>query len=158
MPLTLTTPTETTIEVRRSFSAPRSLVWRAYTDPALVPRWLTGPDGHTMPICDMDVRPGGAFHWAWAFPDGTLMHARGKYITVEPETRLVNSETFDDFGDASTHVDTRFETTAAGTQVIQTMTYDSRATRDAVLKSPMDEGMEASFARLDGLIADAEIA
>ncbi|MEM1233263.1 MAG: SRPBCC domain-containing protein [Pseudomonadota bacterium] len=152
MPLTLTMPTELTIEVRRSFEAPRPLLWRAFTDPDLVPRWLTGPEGHTMPICEMDVRVGGAFRWVWQFSDGQQMAAEGVYSVVEEGARLVNSETFDIAQDRSTRVETRFVEAGRGAEVIHTLTYDSRATRDAVLETPMDAGMEASFARLDGLI------
>ncbi|MEM8592258.1 MAG: SRPBCC domain-containing protein [Pseudomonadota bacterium] len=152
MPLTMTTPTELTIEVRRFFAAPRALIWRAYTDPGLVPRWLTGPEGHTMPICEMDVRVGGAFRWVWEFPDGNRMEATGTYSVVETERRLVNSEGFDFAPGSSTHVETLLEDAPGGTNLIQTMTYDSQATRDAVLKTPMDQGMEASFARLDGML------
>ncbi|MGD8280014.1 MAG: SRPBCC domain-containing protein, partial [Gemmatimonadota bacterium] len=58
-------PSDTEVEVTRAFNAPRDLVWKAYTTPDLVQRWLLGPPGWTMPVCEMDVRVGGDFRWVW---------------------------------------------------------------------------------------------
>ena len=55
----VTLPSDREVQVRRSFRAPRALVYRAYTEPELVRRWLLGPPGWSMPVCEMDVRVGG---------------------------------------------------------------------------------------------------
>src|SRR5829696_4222272 len=61
----VTTPSDHEVKVVRSFNAPRALVYRAYTEPALVKQWLLGPPGWTMPVCEMDVRVGGQYRWVW---------------------------------------------------------------------------------------------
>ena len=58
-------PSDTEVRVTRDFAAPRQLVWRAHTDPKLVRRWMLGPPGWSMPVCEMDVRPGGKYRWRW---------------------------------------------------------------------------------------------
>ena len=57
--MTLSTPTPTEVVATRTFAAPRELVFAAHTDPRHVPHWMTGPDGWTMPVCEIDLRPGG---------------------------------------------------------------------------------------------------
>ncbi len=56
---TFTTPSDREIVATRVVDAPRRLVWEAWTNPEHVPRWLLGPDGWTMPVCEIDLRPGG---------------------------------------------------------------------------------------------------
>ncbi len=58
-------PSDREVKVVRSFKAPRDLVYKAYTTPELVKRWLLGPPGWTMPVCEMDVRVGGKYRWRW---------------------------------------------------------------------------------------------
>lgn len=152
-PLRMTTPTDTTIEIIRSFDAPVSIVWRAHTDPDLVKRWLTGPSGHTMPECEIDLRVGGAYRYVWEWADG-CMSAYGRFREIEPERRLLLTETFDIFPDSETLVEQVFSETGGRTTVIMSLHYDSKETRDGVLQSPMDEGLEASYRNLDALIAE----
>jgi uncharacterized protein YndB with AHSA1/START domain len=64
-PAQASTPSDTEVLVKRSFDAPAQLVWRAYTEPDLVRRWLLGPPGWSMPVCEMDVRLGGKYRWRW---------------------------------------------------------------------------------------------
>ena len=70
MPMTIekaqvTLPSDREVKVTRSFKASRSLVYRAYTEPALVQQWLLGPPGWSMPVCELDVRVGGRYRWRW---------------------------------------------------------------------------------------------
>ncbi|HEU4689742.1 MAG TPA: SRPBCC domain-containing protein, partial [Vicinamibacterales bacterium] len=70
MPMTIekaqvTMPSDREVKVMRSFKAPRALVYKAYTEPALVRQWMLGPPGWSMPVCDMDVRVGGNYSWRW---------------------------------------------------------------------------------------------
>ncbi|MBK7844203.1 MAG: SRPBCC domain-containing protein [Bdellovibrionales bacterium] len=55
----------TTLEIRRSFNAKPEMVYRAYTEPDLMRRWLTAYPGWEMPVCEMDLREGGKYHWRW---------------------------------------------------------------------------------------------
>ena len=152
-PLTLTTPTDTRIEISRGFNAPRSLVWRAFSEPALVRRWLTGPPGHVMPECEIDFREGGKWRYVWAMPDGT-MEAYGVYREILPERRIVHTETFANWPDHETLVETEFADEGGVTRVRMMLHYDSKQTRDAVLQTPMETGLEASYGHLDALLAE----
>ena len=99
----MTTPTDTTIEIRRSFDAPGRVVWRAHTEPDLVKRWMTGPPGHTMPECEIDLRVGRAYRYVWVW-DENRMSSFGTFREIEPERRLLLTEAFDIFPDNETLV------------------------------------------------------
>ncbi len=152
-PLTMTTPTETTIEIVRRFNAPKAHVWRAHTDPDLVKRWLTGPPGHRMPECEIDLRVGGKYRYVWEWADGRMV-ASGVFREIEPETQLLLTEVFDVFPDNETLVEQRFAERNGQTTVTMSLHYDSKATRDGVLQSPMEEGLEASYQNLDATLAE----
>ena len=89
---TFTTPSDVEIVMTRDIEAPRALVFDAYTRPEHVPRWMLGPDGWTMSVCEIDLRPGGAWHFVWRKADGTEMDMRGEYQEVVRPERLVNTE------------------------------------------------------------------
>ena len=153
-PLRMTTPTNTSIEIVRGFDAPKSLVWRAHIEPDLVKRWMTGPPGHSMPKCEIDLRVGGTYRYVWEWPEGR-MSATGTFREIEPERRLLLTEVFDIFPDNETLVEQVFSERDGQTIVTMSLHYDSQATRDGVLQSPMDQGLEASYRNLDALIAEA---
>src|ERR1700740_2690854 len=94
--LTLTTPTEREIAMTRVFDAPRRLVFDAMTRPELVKRWLLGPPGWSMPVCEIDLRVGGTYRYVWRGADGTEMGMRGVYREIAPPERLVATESFDE--------------------------------------------------------------
>ena len=81
-PLTATTPNDTDVVVVRSFDAPRDLVWRAHTDPTLVKKWLLGPPGWTMPICEIDLRVGGRYRYGWAHPTQGAFEMTGAFNEI----------------------------------------------------------------------------
>src|SRR2546430_1875665 len=91
---TFATPSDREIVMTRVVDAPRRLVWEAWTNPQHVPRWLLGPEGWSMPICEIDLRPGGAWHFGWRRGDGTEMEMRGLYREVTPPERLVTTESW----------------------------------------------------------------
>jgi Activator of Hsp90 ATPase homolog 1-like protein len=64
-PLEVSLPSDREVRVVRSFSAPRKLVWDAHTKPELMQRWMLGPPGWSMPVCEIDLRVGGAYRWRW---------------------------------------------------------------------------------------------
>ena len=70
--LKVTTPTDREIVITREFNAPRELVWDAMSRPELLRRWLLGPPGWEMTVCEEDARVGGTFRWAWSGPDGAV--------------------------------------------------------------------------------------
>jgi uncharacterized protein YndB with AHSA1/START domain len=142
------------IVVTRVFDAPRRLVFDAYTKPELIKQWLIGPDGWSMPICETDLRPGGKYRYVWRNDtDGSEMGMGGVYREVAPPERIVATELFDEAWYPGEAVDTIVLTEQGGkTTLTQTILYNSRETRDAVLKSPMQTGMAASYDRLEKFV------
>lgn len=147
------------IVMKREFDAPRRLVYEAFTTPELVKRWLLGPDGWSMVVCDMDLRPGGRYRWVWRRDaDGTEMGMGGVYREVVPPERIVQTEKFDESwypGEALNT--TRFAEQGGKTAMTVILLYESRAARDGVLKSPMEQGVAQSYNRLAELLESAEI-
>ena len=90
---TFATPSDLEIEVTRVVDAPRELVFDAWTKPEHITHWMLGPDGWTMPVCEIDLRVGGAWHFVWRRADGGEMEMRGEYREVAPPERLVSTET-----------------------------------------------------------------
>jgi uncharacterized protein YndB with AHSA1/START domain len=91
---TFTAPSDREIAMTRVFDAPRRLVFEAWTNPEHVPHWLLGPEGWTMPVCEIDLRPGGSWHFVWRRSDGTEMEMRGEYREITPPERLVSTESW----------------------------------------------------------------
>ena len=154
--LKVSTPTDREIGLTRVFDAPRQLVWNALTRPELLKRWLFGPEGWTMTVCDDDVRVGGAFHYAWSGPEGAAMSLRGVYREVVPRERLVRTESFE-FGcdsQAGEQLATLVLTEEADkTYLTLTVLYPSKEARDATLASGMERGVGAGYDRLDAILA-----
>ena len=139
------------IVVTRVFDAPRRLVFDAYTKPELIKQWLLGPDGWSMPICEIDLRAGGKYRYVWRNEtDGREMGMGGVYRNVVAPERIVVTEVFDEAWYPGEAVDTIVFVEREGkTTLTQTILYNSRETRDAVLKSPMQHGMAISYDRLE---------
>jgi uncharacterized protein YndB with AHSA1/START domain len=146
------------IVMTRVFDAPRQMVFDAYTKPELVKRWLLGPDGWSMPVCEIDLRVGGKYRYVWRNDtNGREMGMGGVYREVIPPERIVGTEKFDEEWYPGEAVGTIALTEQEGkTTLTQTILYDSRETRDAVLKSPMQTGVAASYDRLEKLLSGRE--
>jgi uncharacterized protein YndB with AHSA1/START domain len=151
----ITTHGDREIVVTRVFDAPRRLVFDAYTKPELVKTWLLGPAGWSMPVCEIDLRAGGKYRYVWrSDSDGHEMGMGGIYREVVVPERIVATEIFDEAWYPGEAVDTIILVERDGkTTLTQTILYNSRETRDAVLKSPMESGMAASFDRLEKVLA-----
>ena len=154
-PLQLTAPGEREIVMTRVLDAPRQLVFDALTKPELVRRWLLGPPGWSMPVCEIDLRVGGKYRYVWRQDsDGTEMGMGGVYREIVVPERLVTTERFDEAWYPGEAVGTLVLVEQRGrTTVTQTMRYESREARDAVLKSGMESGVTASYDRLADLLA-----
>ncbi|MGH7551043.1 MAG: SRPBCC family protein [Gemmatimonadota bacterium] len=153
--LMVTTPSDREIAMTRVFDAPRSLVFDALTKPELLKRWLFGPDGWSLEVCEIDLRPGGEYRYVWRHEaDGTEMGMGGVYREVVPPERIVATESFDESWYPGDAVGTMVLTEQGGkTTLTQTMLYESREARDAVLESPMESGVAASYDRLEEVLA-----
>ena len=145
---TFTTPSDLEIVSTRVVDAPRTLVWEAFTKPDHVSQWMLGPEGWSMPVCEIDLRPGGAWHFVWRRAEGTEMAMRGTYTEVTPPERLVQTESSG--GDWPETVNTLLLTEENGrTTITQRILYPSREARDAAMKTGMKDGMSQSFDRLE---------
>lgn len=147
-----TEPNEFEIVATHTYDAPRELVWRAYTEPELLRQWSLGPDGWTMTATDMDLRPGGAWHWAWVGPNGERVDMGGEYREVEPPRKLVNTESWG--GDWPDTMNTLLLTDVQGrTVATSTVLYPSLQAKDAAIGTGMKEGWARSNERLDDLLS-----
>jgi uncharacterized protein YndB with AHSA1/START domain len=146
-----TTPTDREFEIKRVVDAPRHVVFDAWTRPEHIQQWLLGPEGWTMPVCEMDLRPGGAWHYVWRKADGVEMEMSGSVREVVPPERLVTTEKW---GPEWPETINSLVLTEEGgqTTVTLTLTYPSKEARDAALETGMKGGMEESFARFDKLL------
>lgn len=150
--LTLTTPSDREIVITRIVDAPRHLVFEAWTSPKHLPHWMLGPPGWTMPVCEVDLRPGGKWHFVWRKSDGTEMEMVGVYKEVIPPERVVSTESWGP--DWPETINTLTLTEEGGqTRVTNRVLYPSEEARDAALKTGMKEGMDQSFNTLDEYLA-----
>ncbi len=155
-------PSDTEVRVTRDFKAPRTLVWQAHTEPELFQRWIGGYPGWSMPVCEMDVRPGGTYRWRWRSEDGKEFGFHGDYREVDAPEQMVNAEYFDpgSFGGpmptSPTINRTTFTEKNGVTTLVVLIEYDSKEARDAAVSTGMTDGMETSYERLDKLVAEQQ--
>ena len=151
---TISTPTDCEIVMTRAFSAPRTLVFDALTKPELLKRWLFGPDGWSLPICEVDLRVGGAYRYVWRHTNGNEMGMGGVYREIVPPARIVATELFDDAWYPGEALGTQDLAEQGGkTTLTITMRYESQEARDGILKSGMADGMAAGYDRLAEVLA-----
>jgi uncharacterized protein YndB with AHSA1/START domain len=150
--LEVTAPSPHEIVMRRSFAAPRHLVFDALTRPDLLGRWH-GAQGWNLVVCEVDLRPGGAWRFVSEGPGGQTMGMSGTYLEVDPPARLVHTEVFDGADEADTAVITTVLVERDGrTTMTATARYRSQRQRDAVLATPMERGAGESYERLAALL------
>lgn len=150
---TVTTPTDREVVITRVFDAPRHLVWRAMSEPALVKRWLLGPPGWTMPECENDLRVGGAYRHVWRNPKGGEMTLHGTYSEVDPPNRCTRTEIFQFGPQTVEQLATAVLTEQDGqTTLTITVLFPSKEARDASIAHGMERGVRASHDRLAELL------
>ena len=151
--LNLKTEGDTHLVFTRRFAASPEAVYRAHTEPALIQRWLLGPDGWTMPVCINEARVGGNIRYEWQDGKGRGFFLTGEYLELEPYSRIVHVERMylpDPTPDS--HAETTFEADGKGTLMTLRITVPDAKTRAAMLASGMEKGMEISYARLETMI------
>jgi uncharacterized protein YndB with AHSA1/START domain len=151
------------IVITRVFNAPRRLVFDAWTKPELFARWMGGR-GFTVPVCEMDVRPGGAYRYVLRREDdsGQEMTMRGEYQEVVPPQRLVTAEAWEGFVETGWRPEDRTVTTALfvesadrRTTWTATLLYPTAEVRDAALNmQPAWAGMGEGLDRMEALLAE----
>ena len=157
--LNVAAPGDREIVMTRVFDAPRHLVFDAFTNPELLKRWLLGPPGWSMPVCEVDLRVGGTYRYVWRSDrDGHEMGMSGVYREIVAPERLVATEKFDESWYPGEALGTIVLVEQGGrTTLTQTLLYESREARDAVIKSNMESGVAASYDRLAELVASLEV-
>ena len=140
--------------MERTFDAPRELVWTAFTDPAIVPRWW-GPHGTTTKVVEMDVRPGGRWRYVSSAPDREDVAFYGEYLEVTaPErfrwTFLFDVEGVGPMGGPETHA---FEDLGGRTRVTSTGHMGSAEAIDGALAPGMVKGALETWDRLAAVLA-----
>ena len=154
-PLTVSTPTDRDAVITRVVDAPRGMVFDAHTKPELVQRWLLGPPGWTMPVCEIDLRVGGRYRYEWRSADGQSMGMGGTFKEVVRPIRIVATQVFDqDWTGGETIVSTDIVETNGKSTITTTVRFASREARDAALQTGMTTGMEAGYERLEQLLEE----
>lgn len=149
------TPTDREVVATRVFDAPRRIVFDAWTKPKHLQKWMSGFEGWTMPVCEIDLRPGGSWRYVWRKDGGGgEMEMTGKVLEVKPPERFVTTEKMGPEWPETTNT---LALTEQGGQTLMTYTirYVSKEARDAALETGMKDGMDVSFGRLDALVRDA---
>lgn len=146
---------DTHVIFTRLIEAPREVVWKAYTTPELVQRWLLGPDGWTMPICEIDLRSGGEYRYGWAPADGTdgePFGFDGTTLLIDAPRRWVCTEHMTGTEYPPTTNDLTLTEEDGVTLLSILVVYPDAQVRDMVLATGMTDGMEASYARLEDML------
>lgn len=149
----VTTPSDREIRLTRLFDAPRHLVFEALTKPAHIKRWWGRlGEGYSVPVCEVDLRQGGAWRFVNRHPHGEAAF-HGVYREITPPDRLVFTEIYEPFPDAESVVTSVLTEEHGKTRLTVTCLYPSLEVRDTVLKSGMDKGAAISYDRLEEVVA-----
>ena len=151
--LTLNTEGDRYVVVTRRFAAEPAVVYRAHVDPAVIQRWMLGPEGWSMPVCLCDARPTGKIRYEWSNGQGRGFYLTGEFLELEPPYRIVHVERMH-LPDVTpdNHIETRFESDGDGTLLIMRMTLPDPETRTRMLATGMEHGMETSYVRLERIL------
>ncbi len=159
-PAEVSTPSDEEVLIRRSFDAPVSLVWEAYTEPELMRRWLTAMPGWSMPVCEMTTDVGGKYRWRWRDDaNGVEFGFTGEMLEVALYSRIVHTQLYDpgtmggSMGDGPSIITVTFVETDGITNVATSIKFASKSDRDAAVSTGMTDGMEMSYKQLEEVLA-----
>ena len=153
---TVTTPSEREIRMTRLFNAPRHLVWEAMSKPEHIKRWwgCLG-QGYSVPVCEVDLRPGGKWRFVNRHPKGEA-EFYGEYREIVPPERIVFTEIFAPFPDAGSLVTAVLTEENDKTRLTVTAQYPSLEVRDMVIGTGMAKGAAASYDRLEEVAVELQ--
>jgi uncharacterized protein YndB with AHSA1/START domain len=141
---------DTQVRISRVVRGSVEAVWRAHHEPQLMQRWLLGPDGWTMPVCEVATKVGERYRYEWEAADGSQRFGFvGELLESMPPYRAVTSEAMIGMEGPGTRNELTLVAVPGGTLLALVITYPSREVRDMVLGSGMTGGMETSYARLE---------
>jgi len=152
--LKITTPSDLEIAMTREFDAPRHLVFDAMTRPEHVRGWF-GCEAFTLPVCEIDLRIGGAYRFVMRSPDGSESTLQGVYREIVRPERVVFVERIlmPGFTSPEYQVTSTFDDTGAGTRLTTTILHESKENRDGHLNSGIEKGVAPAYDRLAELVA-----
>ena len=152
----VTTPSDREIRLTRLFNAPRHLVFEAMTTPEHVRRWWGNlGEGYSVPVCEIDLRPGGAWRFVNRHPKGEVAFS-GKYVEIVAPSRLVFTEVMEPYPEPGSVVTTEYTEENGQTRLTATCLYPSQEIRDMVVGSGMERGAGLSYDRLDDLVVELQ--
>jgi uncharacterized protein YndB with AHSA1/START domain len=152
--LRVTTPSDLEVALTRDFQAPRPLVFDALTRPELIRQWLGIHGTWQWVACEVDLRVGGAYRYAWRNAKGRELGMGGTFLEIVRPERLVNTERFDDPWYEGEALVTAVLTERDGwTTLTSTVRAQTREARDAILRSGMDTGVAAAYDTLERVLA-----
>ena len=141
---------DTQVRIARVIRGPVEHVWRAHQEPELLQRWLLGPDGWTMPVCEVAHSVGDRYRYEWEREDGSERFGfEGELLDVAPPHRAVTTERMIGMEGPATTNELTLTSVGAGTLLSIVITYPSAEVRDMVLGTGMTAGMERSYVRLE---------
>ena len=149
---TLDFPADTDILITRTFQAPADLVYRAMTEPDLIRKWWGAGHGEVT-TCEVDLRVGGAWRFVMTTPDGSEVAFSGEYVELDAPSRIVHTERYEAVPAPPSTITSSFEEHDGATTLRALCRYDSKETRDAVIASGMESGMNASYDALERVAA-----
>ena len=154
-PVDVTLPNDTEIRVSRVFEAPRTLIYDCHTKPDLLRKWLLGPPGWTMPVCEVDLRVGGKYRHVWrSDADGSEFAIGGVYQDIAAPERIVTLEHMEGM-EGNALCSLTLAEKSGRTTLVQTMQFATKEARDAAIATGMTDGMAMSYDRLESVILEA---
>lgn len=141
---------ETQVRISRVIHGSPAAVWRAHTEPTLLRQWLLGPEGWTMPVCEVATVVGDAYSYEWERGQDRFGF-EGELLESLPPFRMVTTERMIGQAEQATN-ELTLTPVADGTLLSLLITYPSADVRDAVLATGMTDGMETSYRRLESQV------
>lgn len=144
---------DTEVRISRVIRGPVEAVWKANNDPELLKQWLLGPDGWTMPVCEVATEVGQSYRYEWEQEGGEGRFGfTGELLEALPPVRAVTTENMIGMPGPGTTNELTLTAVEAGTVLSLLITYPNKELRDTVLATGMTDGMETSYTRLEQLL------
>lgn len=146
---------DTQVRISRIIRGTVDQVWRAHHEPALVQQWMLGPDGWTMPVCEIDAEVGGSYRYEWEPTDGSAGRFGfvGEFVELHPPHRSVTTERMIGMEGSGNTNEMTLTPCDEGTLMSLVITFPDSGVRDTVLATGMVDGMEFGYGRLDALLS-----
>jgi uncharacterized protein YndB with AHSA1/START domain len=150
--LQITTPSDREVRMTRDFHAPRALVFDTLTRPELLRRWY-GLEGWELIVCEIDLRPGGAWRYLSRLPNGREVGQQGIYREIAAPEKIVNTEFWDDWNPGEVLVTTLLTEHDGETTLTVTILFPSKEVRDTLIAHGMNNNTAQMYDQLERLLA-----